>query len=126
MLDRPQPDTQLLTVRQEKGESLKDFVDWFNQQKLLVYDLDEIVAITAFCSGVQHAKCAASFHRKRPATLVELSERVGKYIDTEEFLKTKDLGFIDDGAARAKLKQDGFDRGSGKKRKPNQQRGGQD
>ena len=34
MLDRPQPDTQLLTVRQQKGESLKDFVDRFNQQKL--------------------------------------------------------------------------------------------
>ena len=31
MLDRPKPDTQLLTVQQRKGESLKDFVDWFNQ-----------------------------------------------------------------------------------------------
>ena len=79
------------------GESLKDFVDRFNQQKLRVYDLDEIVTIVAFCSGVQHVKCAASFHNKRPTTLVELSERVGKYIDTEEFLKTKDLGAIEDG-----------------------------
>ena len=49
MLDRPKPDTQLLTVRQRKGESLKDFVDRFNQQKLQVYDLNETVAITAFC-----------------------------------------------------------------------------
>ena len=63
MLDRPQPHTQLLTVRQQKGESLKDFVDWFNQQKLRTYDLDETVAITAFYLGVQHAKCAASFHK---------------------------------------------------------------
>ena len=34
MLDRPQPDTQILTIRQRKGESLKEFVDRFNQQKL--------------------------------------------------------------------------------------------
>ena len=88
-----------------------------------MYDLDETVVIAAFCSGVQYAKCAASFHRKRPAILVELSKRVGKYINTEEFLKTKDFGIADDGSARPKQKQDGFDRGSGKKQKPNQQRG---
>ena len=91
-------------MRQKRGKSLKDFVDRFNQQKLSVYDLDETVAITAFCSGVQHAKCVASFHRKRPATLVELSERVGKYINTEEFLKTKDMGASDEGPARGKRK----------------------
>ena len=99
---------------------MKDFVDRFNQQKLRVYDLDETVTITAFYSRVQHAKCAASFHRKRPATLVELFERVGKYIDTEEFLKTKDLGTTDEGSARGKRKQDGPDRGPGKKQKPGQ------
>ena len=37
------------------------------------------------------------FPQKRPATLVKLFERVGKYIDMEEFLKTKDLGITDDG-----------------------------
>ena len=118
MLDLPQPDTQLFTVRQRKGESLKDFGYRFNQQKLRIYDQDETVAITAFCLGVQHAKCAASFHRNRPATLVELSERVGKYIDVEEFLKTKDSGFADDGANTIKQKRKGSDRGLGKK--PNQ------
>ena len=99
MLDRPQPNTQLLTVKQWKGESLKDFVNRFNQQKLRIYDLDKTVAITAFYSRVQHTMCATSFHRKRLATLVELSERVGQYIDIEEFLKTKATGLDDDGAA---------------------------
>ena len=74
-----------------------------------------MIAITTFCSGVQHAKCAASFHRKRPATLVELSERVGKYIDIEELLRTKDLGASDEGPTRGKRRQDGLDRGPGKK-----------
>ena len=31
LLDRPQPETQLLTVRQKMGELLKDFIDRFNQ-----------------------------------------------------------------------------------------------
>ena len=111
-------------MKQKRGESLKDFINRFNQQKLRVYDLDETVAITAFCSGVQHAKCAASFHRKRPATLVELSKRVRKYIDIEEFLKTKNLGASDEGPTWGKRRQDGPDRGPGKKQKPGQQRGG--
>ena len=57
---------------------------------------------------------------------MELSERVGKYIDTEEFLKTKDSGATDEGSAKGKRKQDGPDRGPGKKQKPSQHRGGKD
>ena len=48
-------------------------------------------------------------------TLVELSERVGKYIDTVEYLKTKDSGFADDCSTMAKRKCKGSDRGLGKK-----------
>ena len=117
MLDRPQLDTQLLIVRQRKGESLKEFMDRFNQQKLRTFNLDEMVAIIAFCSGVQHAKCTASFHRNRPVTLIELSERVGKYINMEEFLKSKGSSFVDDESAKAKRKYEGPDRNRGKKPK---------
>ena len=66
-----------------------------------------------------------SFLRKRPATLVELSEKVGRYIDTEEFLKTKGTG-LDDDEAVAKQKHKRPDRGPRKKRKLNQQRGDRD
>ena len=60
------------------------------------------------------------FPQKKTATLVELFERVRKYIDTEEFLKTKELGATDEGLAWGKRKQDGPDRGLGKKQKPGQ------
>ena len=89
---------------------MKDFTDQFNQQKLRTYNLDEMVAITAFCSGVQHAKCATSFHRNWLVTLIELFERVGKYIDTEEFLKSKGSGFVDNESAKAKRKHEGLDK----------------
>ena len=59
--EQPKHDTQLLTVRQKKGEFLKKFVDRFNRKKLKVYDLDETIAITAFYLGVQNIKCAVSF-----------------------------------------------------------------
>ena len=85
-------------------------MDQFKQQKLQNYILDETVAITMFYSGVQHAKCATSFHRNRPATLIELSKRVGKYINTEEFLKSKSSGFMDDESAKSKRKHEGPDR----------------
>ena len=99
---------------------MKDFMDRFNQQKLQTYNLDETVSITAFYSGVQHAKCTTSFHRNRPATLIELSERVGKYIDIEEFPKSKSSGFGDDESAKAKKKYKGPDRSRGKKPKQSQ------
>ena len=82
--------------------------------------MDETVAITAFCLGVQHAKRAASFHSKRLATLVELSERVEKYIDVEEFLKTTDSSLADDGYTRAKQKCKGLNTGPKKKPKSSQ------
>ena len=80
MHKQPKPDTQLLTLRQKKGESLKEIIDRFNKEKLKIYDLHETVAIIAFCSGVQNTKCVASFHRNRSRTLVKLAERVEKYI----------------------------------------------
>ena len=95
-------------------------MDRFNQQKLRTYNLDETVAITAFCLGVQHAKCVASFHRNRSATLIELFKRVGKYIDTEDFLKSKSSGFGDDEPAKANKKYEGPDRNRGKKPKQGQ------
>ena len=52
MYEQPKFDTQLLMVRQKKGDSLKEFVDYFNKEKLKVYDLDETVTMTAFCSRV--------------------------------------------------------------------------
>ena len=58
--------------------------------------------------------------------MVELSKRVGKYIDTEEFLKTKDSGFADDRPTKAKRKHKSSNKGPGKKSKPNHQRGDRD
>ena len=51
MDEQLKPDTHLLTVRQKKGQSLKEFVDQFNKEKLKLYDLKETVVITAFCAG---------------------------------------------------------------------------
>ena len=79
-----------------------------------------MVAINSFSPGVQHAKCAALFHRNRLVTLIELSERVGKYIDTKEFLKSKGLGFVDNESTKAKRKYKGLDRNRGKKPKQGQ------
>ena len=61
----------------------------------------------AFCSAVQYAKCTVSFHRNRLATLIEPSQKVGKYINTEEFLKSESLGFVDNESAKGKRKHEG-------------------
>ena len=37
---------------------------------------------------------------------MELFEKVGKYINTKEFVKTKDFGAINEGSARGKQKKE--------------------
>ena len=58
--------------------------------------------------------------------MVKLSERVGKYIDTEEFLKSKSSGFADDESTKAKWKHEDFEKGLGKKQKQDQQKTARD
>ena len=58
--------------------------------------------------------------------MVELSERVGKYIDTEEFLRSKNSSFVDSESGRGKRKQKGSDRGQAKKSKQGQAEPGRD
>ena len=52
--------------------------------------------------------------------MIELSERVRKYIDTEEFLKSKGSGFEDNESDKAKRKYEHPDRNRGKKPKQGQ------
>ena len=87
-----------------------------------MYDLNETVAIIAFCSRVQNAKYAASFHKNWSKTLVNLAERVEKYVDTKEFLKNKNFHQIDEGFSKSKQKEDILEKDTSKR----PQKGGQD
>ena len=68
------------------------------------------------------AAALRSFHTNSPSMLVNLLKRVGKYIDTEEFLKSKSSGFGDYESTKAKRKHESSERGSGKKQKQDQQK----
>lgn len=45
------PTTYFLNVKQSKGESLRDYISWFNQEVLQVDDADEKVVLTTFMGG---------------------------------------------------------------------------
>lgn len=47
------PVTYLLNVRQEKVESLPDILKCFNNEALLVDEIDNKMALTAFIGGLQ-------------------------------------------------------------------------
>jgi hypothetical protein len=46
------PSGYLLTLQQKVGESLKEFMVWFNTEKLKVEDLDEGVIFSAIYNGI--------------------------------------------------------------------------
>ena len=53
----------------------------------------------------------------QPKTLLELTESVRKYVDTEEFLKSKNSNQVDVRSSRSKRKQDDPEKDTGKKSK---------
>ena len=59
-------------------------------------------------------------------TLVELAKRVRKYVDIEEFLKTKNSNRPNEGSSRNKQKQEILKNDAGKRTSKAQQKGGRD
>ena len=65
------------------------------------------------------------FHRNRSKTLIELAERVEKYIDTKEFLRTKDPEQANVDHSWKKRKKDLSEKHKGKRLKKHKLRSGQ-
>ena len=54
--------------------------------------------------------------------MIELAEKVGKYVDTEEFLKIKNFDQVDEGSCKSKQKQDVPKKDIGKRPRKGQQK----
>ncbi|XP_059638638.1 uncharacterized protein LOC132280897 [Cornus florida] len=97
------PATHLLNVKQQKGESLCDYISRFNTEMLQVEEVDDKVALTAFMGGLQTSKFLFSLSKEAPTSMIELMVRARKHMNADD-------------AMNARKNKDGEDKRSDKKR----------
>ena len=79
----------MLGVRQKSGESTRDYITRFNNEKLEVIDYEEKTAITALMSGLLPNKLYYTLAKDPPKTMSELMAKAAKIMNAEEAMAAK-------------------------------------
>jgi hypothetical protein len=85
---RKKPSGYLLTLHRQSNESLKDFMAWFNQEKITVEDLTEDMVFAAIYQGVSPEEpLMKKLNQMQLSTLQGLIDKLEECINEEETLK---------------------------------------
>ncbi|XP_052204114.1 uncharacterized protein LOC127809395 [Diospyros lotus] len=79
----------LVNIKQNQGESLRDFVARFNEEALSIDEFDQRIAMVALQNGLRAGPFAQSLAKTLPRTFTEALTRANKYINAEEVMKVK-------------------------------------
>nr|CAD39796.2 OSJNBa0071G03.9 [Oryza sativa Japonica Group] len=69
--ERPDTHFDLYNVIQKSGESLRDYIRCFSEQRNKISDITDDVIIAAFTKGIRHEDLVGKFGRKPPKTFAE-------------------------------------------------------
>nr|XP_023913993.1 uncharacterized protein LOC112025558 [Quercus suber] len=85
------PTSYLLTVRQQEGESWRDYVKRFNKAVLEIDEADDQVIMTTFQAGLNNPDFIFSLGKTLPTSIMNLLFKAQKYINGEDTLTVKGL-----------------------------------
>jgi hypothetical protein len=86
---KKKPSGYLLSLHQQSNESLKEFMAWFNREKVTVEDPTEDMIFATIYQGISPEEpLMKKLVRKQPSTLQGLMDRVEEFINQEETLKS--------------------------------------
>ncbi|XP_059458335.1 uncharacterized protein LOC132187931 [Corylus avellana] len=86
--ERKKPSRYLLTLHQQEGESLKEFMVQFNVEKLKIEDPSNGVIFSTIYNGISPDEpMARKIARSQPSKPQELLDKVKEFINEEETLK---------------------------------------
>ncbi|XP_072076599.1 uncharacterized protein [Arachis hypogaea] len=74
----------LLGVKQEVGETLRDYIERFNKAFLEIQNLPIEAIIMGLVNGLKEVPFSQSISKRYPTSLNEIQERAKKYINMEE------------------------------------------
>ncbi|XP_022152362.1 uncharacterized protein LOC111020105 [Momordica charantia] len=81
--------THLATIRQKKGETLREYVTRFQEEQLKVAHCSDDSAMCYFLTGLADETLTVKLGKEAPATFAEVLQKVKKVIDGQELLQTK-------------------------------------
>jgi hypothetical protein len=81
--ERPGTQFDLYNVVQKSGESLRDYIRRFSEQRKKISDITDDVIIAAFTKGIRHGDLVGKFGRKPPRTVKQMFEKTNEYAKAE-------------------------------------------
>ena len=81
--------TYLWSLKQEKNESLKDYIRRFTKEINTLEKFTDGDAIAALREGLQEGELLRSMIRKEPKTFNEFLTRAHEYIKVDDYLQTR-------------------------------------
>nr|XP_023883064.1 uncharacterized protein LOC111995380 [Quercus suber] len=102
------PTFYLLMIRQQEGESVRDYVKQFNKAVLEIDEADDQVIVTTFQARLNNPDFIFSLGKTPPTSMIDLLFKAQKYMNGEDTLMAKGL--------MGKQKKDETSESHGKKR----------
>ncbi|XP_020238110.1 uncharacterized protein LOC109817306 [Cajanus cajan] len=90
----------LAGVRQEKKESLRNFMDRFNKIAMEIGDLNPAVALDRLSTALRPGPFVNSLCKKPPVDMNDLRRRAEKYMQMEELAKTRNQARAEESYSR--------------------------
>ncbi|GKU89032.1 hypothetical protein SLEP1_g3225 [Rubroshorea leprosula] len=87
LIKKTTPD--LMRITQREGESLKNYMNRFNDAMLEVNAFDEAVGVTAMMQGLNHDRFRDNLIKNTPTTFDKVNQRSLKFIKAEEYVLSK-------------------------------------
>nr|CAE02263.2 OSJNBb0049I21.2 [Oryza sativa Japonica Group] len=82
--ERPGTQYDLYNVIQKSGESLREYIRRFSEQRNKISDITDDVIIAAFTKGIRHEELVGKFGRKPPRTVKLMFEKANEYAKAED------------------------------------------
>nr|ABA97602.2 retrotransposon protein, putative, Ty3-gypsy subclass [Oryza sativa Japonica Group] len=82
--ERPGTQFDLYNLSQKSGESLRDYIRRFSEQRNKISDITDDVIIAAFTKGICHEDLVGKFGRKPPKTVKQMFEKANRYAKAED------------------------------------------
>ena len=85
------PTFNLLTIRQQEGESLRDYMKRFNKAMLEIDEADDQVRMMTFQAGLNNPDVICLLGKTSPTSMTDLPFKAQKYMNGEDALTAKGL-----------------------------------
>ena len=76
----------MLTVKQQEGETLREYVKRFNKVVLEINKANDHVRMTTFQAGLNNPDLVFSLRKTLPTAMIDLLFKVQKYMNEEDAL----------------------------------------